>query len=218
MRALDGALAHARAATVRRLATIRASPLGPCELGRVAEIAYAVKAGFAVWSCVPAWLRAAIHGGGNRTIRDRGVDAVGMSRDGRLVLVQVKWYRPGALISGDADMKLALIGAVARRSLRLADAPLLLLAFRRGARTARSSPGTESVRYVELTDAQLDLGCFVSASVGSRGLEYDADAGLDDEADEAESAAEVAEADDNPFETYRYKARSGRSETTSGPW
>jgi hypothetical protein len=98
------------------------------------------------------------------TTRDRGVDVVGI-RDGHLVLAQVKWYREGSCVSGDADMKLALIGATAQRGCGLADPPRTVLVVRRGARTARSSPGTEMIEYVELTDA--DLGLEVHCGLGS---------------------------------------------------
>ena len=150
MRVLEAELACAHADTARRLRALR-RPRGAVELGRFAEVAYAARAGLAVWPCVPRWVRCALHGGGGVTTRDRGVDAVGVL-DGRLVLAQVKWYREGACVSGDADMKLALIAAVAQRSLALAEPPRAILVVRRGARTARTSPGTAGVEYVELTE------------------------------------------------------------------
>ena len=169
---LERALEDARVETLRRRdralgvgCTYAVSASG---LGRLAELQYAAREGFAVWSCVPRWLRAAIHGNdGNHgpygdatvTTRDRGVDVVGL-RDGRLVLAQVKWYREGACVSGDADMKLALIGATTQRGcadMGLLAPPVTVLVVRRGARTARSSPGTETIEYVELTDADLGL-------------------------------------------------------------
>jgi hypothetical protein len=186
---MERALAEAHKETVRRFVRARVHPCGaPAELGRVAELAYAAHAGLAVWSCVPRWLRAAIHGGDARTTtRDRGVDAVGL-RDRRLVLAQVKWYRDGACVSGDADMKLALIAAMAQRGLGLAEPPRTILVVRRGARTARSSPGTEGMEYVELTDEELGL-------TPVRGLEL---------LPSLHGALQSAECE---FEAYRYKAR-----------
>ena len=192
---MERALAEAHKETVRRFVRARAceSPPCPAELGKVAELAYAAHAGLAVWSCVPRWLRAAIHGGDARTTtRDRGVDGVGL-RDRRLVLAQVKWYRDGACVSGDADMKLSLIAAMAQRGLGLEEPPRTILVVRRGARTARSSPGTEGVEYVELTDAELGIDFHV------RGLEL---------LPSLHGALQKCE-----FEAYRYKARpSGASE------
>ena len=157
MFALECALKEASAETVRRLWRQRASSASTAsERGRVAELAYAASAGLAVWSTVPRHIRAAIHGNGRATTRDRGVDAVGMC-DGRLVLVQVKWYREGASVSGDADMKLALIAAVAQRALHLDEPPRAILVVRRGARTTRTSPGTTLLEYVELTDEDIGL-------------------------------------------------------------
>ena len=205
MRALACEIQEAHKETVRRLAKARAHWArcprrcpDPSEMGRIAELAYAAHAGLAVWQCLPRWVRSAIHGGPGRTIRDRGVVAVGM-RDARLVLAQVKWYRDSGLICSDASMKLALIAAVAQRSLRLAEPPQMILAFRRGARTARSSPGTESVQYVALSDAEI-------------GMDLIASAGPDRAASTAKPAddAKVA-ADDDPFDAYRYQARRGRA-------
>ena len=166
---LERALEDARVETLRRRdRAVCTDAVSASGLGRLAELQYAAREGFAVWSCVPRWLRAAIHGNdGNHgpygdatvTTRDRGVDVVGL-RDGRLVLAQVKWYREGACVSGDADMKLALIGATAQRGcadMGLLAPPVTVLVVRRGARTARSSPGTETIEYVELTDADLGL-------------------------------------------------------------
>ena len=187
------ALAEAERDTMRRFvrARVQWSPgVSPCgaELGRLAELAYAAHEGLAVWSCVPRWLRAAIHGGGARTTtRDRGVDAVGV-RDGRLVLAQVKWYGDGASVSGDADMKLALIAAMAQRGLGLAEPPRTILVVRRGARTARSSPGTGTIEYVELTDAEL-------------GIDFLAPVGALELLPSLEQSVESA------LEAYRYKAR-----------
>jgi hypothetical protein len=116
-------------------------------------------------------------------------------RDARLVLAQVKWYRDSGLICSDASMKLALIAAVAQRSLRLAEPPQMILAFRRGARTARSSPGTESVQYVALSDAEIGMDLIASAGP--------------DRAEPADDAKVAA--DDDPFDAYRYQARRGRA-------
>jgi hypothetical protein len=96
MRALECELADASALTVSILARTRArwakSSRAPSksELGNIAELSYAAHARLAVWSCIPRWLRAMIHGGNTRTTRDRGVDAVGVHLDGRLVLAQVR--------------------------------------------------------------------------------------------------------------------------------
>ena len=155
MFALECALREAHRETVRRLRRFRPATTAS-ERGILAEYAYAASAGLAVWSAVPRHIRAAIHGGGRATTRDRGVDAVGV-RDGRLVLVQVKWYRENACVSGDAEMKLALIAAVAQRTLRLDHPPRAILVVRRGARTARTSPGTADVEYVDLGDEDIGL-------------------------------------------------------------
>ena len=132
---LERALEDARVETLRRrdraLGVGCTDAVSASGLGRLAELQYAAREGFAVWSCVPRWLRAAIHGShgndashdvdafttryrcGDATVttRDRGVDVVGI-RDGRLVLAQVKWYREGSCVSGDADMKLILASVV----------------------------------------------------------------------------------------------------------
>ena len=190
---MECALAEAHRETVRRFVRDRVlwSPgYGPCPaaLGRMAELAYAAHEGLAVWSCVPRWLRAAIHGGDSRTTtRDRGVDVVGI-RYGRLVLAQVKWYRDGASVSGDADMKLALIAAMTQRGLRLAEPPRTILVVRRGARTARRSPGTGTIEYVELTEAE--LGIDFLAPIG--GLEL---------------LPSLEQSPECTLEAYRYKAR-----------
>jgi hypothetical protein len=193
MRALECALADAHAETVRLWRAHR-RPRCPSELGRVAELAYAASAGLTVWQCVPRWLRAAIHGGGRATTRDRGVDAVGF-RDGRLVLAQVKWYHEGACVSGDADMKLALIAAVAHRKLDLAEPPRTILVMRRGTRAAKTSPGTGSIEYLELGDDDLGLG---QTSTGCPS---------------GSSRLVLAVPTDAlcPFEEYRYTARARKS-------
>jgi hypothetical protein len=152
---LERVLSDAHAETGRMLLRAKA-PQTASERGRVAELAYAATAGLAVWSAVPSYIRRELHGGGLVTTRDRGVDAVGI-RNGRLVLAQVKWFRDGACVSGDADMKLVLIAAVAQQRLALVEPPHTILVVRRGARTARTSPGTGCIELLELTDADIGL-------------------------------------------------------------
>jgi hypothetical protein len=104
-------------------------------------------------------------------------------------------------------MKLALIGAAAQRGLALAEPPHLLLVVRAGARTAKTSPGTELVQYVEVSDAELGLNVFAS-SIGGYGHSVwgCGAAGLDCAASAASAASAACGC---PFEAYRYKARRG---------
>lgn len=225
---LERALEDARAETMRlraRASCNARAGLDASGLGRFAELQYAAREGFAVWSCVPRWLRAAIHGSAaspygpstvsSVTTRDRGVDVVGL-RDGRLVLVQVKWYREGACVCGDASMKLALIAAEAQRALKLDEPPRAILVMRRGARTTRSSPGTAGIEYACLSDEDLGLlrgpdflpsvGDFIP-SVGPDGLHgahgLDGARGLD--------GAHGPDGAYCPFEAYRYRLKNTES-------
>jgi hypothetical protein len=209
MRALACELQEAHRETARRLARARRAHstrwsrvLDASALGRIAELAYAGYAGLAAGECLPRWIRGAIHGGGSRTTRDRGVDAVGIHTDGRLTLVQIKWYRERGVICSDAQMKLSLIGAVAQRSLGLTEPPHVQLVFRRGARTATSAPGTEHIEYIQLTDAELGMEFFTSVANNGHSLLNRGAVGPDC-SDPAEAA------DDDPFAVYRYQARRG---------
>ena len=82
-----------------------------------------------------------------------------------------------------------LFGLFLRHRGDLAEPPRTILVVRRGARTARSSPGKEGVEYVELTDEELGL-------TPVRGLEL---------LPSLHGALQSAECE---FEAYRYKARS----------
>jgi hypothetical protein len=200
MRAIERALAVANHETARRLRVTRPAR-DASALGRYAELAYAARHGYAVWPCLPRWLREALHGGA--TTRDRGVDAVGID-GGRLVLAQVKWYREGACVSGDADMKLALIAAVAQKSLRLEQPPRALLVLRRGARSSRTSPGTSAIEYVELSDDDLGLGQEPVDPAGQLGPSGPADLAGPSRAPRRSERPEGCIAD---FEAYRYRGK-----------
>ena len=207
------ALEEARVETLRRRA--RASSLSyacldASALGRAAELEFAARAGFAVWSCIPRWVRAAIHGdarahGAAVTTRDRGVDVVGI-RDGRLILVQLKWYRIDACVCGDASMKLALIASEAQRALQLDERPRAILVMRRGARTTRTSPGTAGIEYVELSDDEIGMsarGGLVGLS-GTNGLSgLNGLTGLT-------RAAPMAVCHAGPFEQFRYVPKKAK--------
>ncbi len=47
---------------------------------------------------------------------------------------------------------------MAQRTLRLEHPPRAILVVRRGARTARTSPGTACIEYVDLSDEDIGLG------------------------------------------------------------
>jgi hypothetical protein len=204
---LELALDEARVETLRRRARacLSYACLDASALGRAAELEFAARAGFAVWSCLPRWVRAAIHGDARAvTTRDRGVDVVGL-RDGRLILAQIKWYHHGACVCGDAGMKLALIASEAQRAMQLDEPPRAILVMRRGSRTTRTSPGTTGIEYVELSDDEIGMsarGGLVGLS-GARGLSgLNGVSGLT-------RAGPVAVCHAGPFEHFRYvpKAR-----------
>ncbi len=102
----------------------------------------------------------------------------------------------------------------------MADPPRTVLVVRRGARTARSSPGTEMIEYVELTDADLGLDGLCGSRESGRGA-YKAPGvavGLSGiHGDDAYGSLispgaewECTTTGACPFEAYRYKKRESK--------
>ena len=112
---LADAVARGHAATVAR---VGARPTDARALGLHVEHLYARATGGACWAMLPRKTRRLLHGGdAGVATADRGVDVVGIE-EGRLVLVQLKWYA-AASVGSAAIMKLLCIADCAHEATRL---------------------------------------------------------------------------------------------------
>ena len=148
---LADAVARGHAATVAR---VGARPTDARALGLHVEQLYARATGGACWAMLPRKTRRLLHGGdAGVATADRGVDVVGIE-EGRLVLVQLKWYA-AASVGSAAIMKLLCIADCAHEATRLPLEPRAVLVVRAGTRVPTTAPGISRVHVVVLTDAEM---------------------------------------------------------------